>query len=135
MNIQRIILDGARKSIRLVANVYTPKSRPSQITAGSGKSLVLFFAHANGYHKELWEPIISRIFESQDRSWRVVKAISLDSQNHGDSSELNQGHLATDVFQWSENAQDILQVVDQLNLKNTSEMLVAVGHSFGASSL
>jgi predicted alpha/beta-fold hydrolase len=36
---------------------------------------------------------------------------------------------------WIDNALDIKQVVDELKLKQNYDQLIAVGHSFGASSM
>ena len=63
-----------------------------------GGALTLIFAHANGFHKEHWEPTIHRLFEQQyapeRRPLRIQDMWALDAPNHGDAAVLNEEVLA-----------------------------------------
>lgn len=65
---------------------------------GRGDALTLIFAHANGFHKEHWEPIIHRLFEQQrvtgGSSFRIQDMWAFDAPNHGDAAVMNEGVLA-----------------------------------------
>ena len=75
-------------------------------------------AHATGYCKELWEPVIRRA----RRPWRVVAP---DQRGHGDSGT---PPLPLD---WWDLGRDLLAVVDQTALEDP----VGLGHSSGAAAL
>ena len=78
-----------------------------------GEALTLIFAHANGFHKEHWKPIIHHLFEQQYASeqcpLRIQDMWALDAPNHGDAAVLNEEVLAwgyqicmslSDVHSW-----------------------------------
>ncbi|ORX74800.1 alpha/beta-hydrolase [Linderina pennispora] len=129
MNVARRVFDGARKGQRIVANVYqssTPKP--------SGYSMTLLLSHANGFHKELWEPVLEQLFSAQSsRPWSISQAVAIDSYNHGDSAVLNRESVAIEEFStWFNNASDILAVVRQLGVRQN---VIGIGHSWGAASM
>ena len=59
--------------------------------------LTLVFIHANGAHKEHWEPTIQRLFQHQQAATpgtvRFREMWSLDMPNQGDSAILNEETL------------------------------------------
>ncbi|KAJ2450518.1 hypothetical protein EV183_004226 [Coemansia sp. RSA 2336] len=127
MNSVRRVFDGSRAGQKIVANIYTPAS--SRTTA---RRFTLLLTHANGFHKELWEPTLERLFNAQS-NWTIAQAIALDGYNHGDSAILNRDSIKDEAESpWFLNAQDILSVLEQLK---PLENLVGIGHSWGASSL
>ncbi|KAF7762184.1 hypothetical protein Agabi119p4_8777 [Agaricus bisporus var. burnettii] len=72
----------------------------------TGSGLTLFLAHANGFHKEAWEPTIKLLLnlpsgELVDEIW------ACDAVQHGDSALLNQESLGL-TFDWADNGRDIL---------------------------
>ncbi|KAF9436130.1 hypothetical protein BGZ76_004752 [Entomortierella beljakovae] len=81
----------------------------------------LLFAHATGFHKELWEPVMARLTSP----WGTGDMYAFDCSNHGDSAVLNKDVLE-ETYDWYYHAHDILQFVDTFDLKQP----IAVGHSF-----
>ncbi|KAF8892936.1 Alpha/Beta hydrolase protein [Infundibulicybe gibba] len=141
-----IFTDGYPKVLWNCANRYAGKSV-------SGRGVTLFFAHANGFPKEIWEPVIRRLFSSSagvliDEVW------TWESVQHGDAAVINADHLSG-IFDWTDNARDILNFfiyylpsdlsVQPTHLKRIppqesehrklsgfkGRTLVAVGHSYG----
>ncbi|KAF5392664.1 hypothetical protein D9757_000935 [Collybiopsis confluens] len=53
----------------------------------------LFFAHANGFHKEAFEPTILAVLSSPETQSLVQEIWVWEAYNHGDSSLLNKGRL------------------------------------------
>lgn len=87
---------------------------------GDGHPVLL--AHPTGFHGLTWAPVAARLVARGRRVW------SFDFRGHGDSDP------SADVYRWSEFADDVLAVVDDLGLRGESTLL-ACGHSKGAAAL
>ncbi|KAM6489266.1 Alpha/Beta hydrolase fold [Amanita muscaria] len=72
---------------------------------GNGKGLTLFFAHANGFPKEIWEPTLRYLLASC--SHLVEEIWTWEAVQHGDSALLNEKSLSC-IYDWMDNARDIL---------------------------
>ncbi|KAJ2230716.1 hypothetical protein H4R99_006083 [Coemansia sp. RSA 1722] len=136
MQVARRVFDGSRKGQKVVANIYSSPVAP----ASGSKRLTLLLAHANGFHKEMWEPTLERLFTLQNSIWSIDKAIAIDGYNHGDSAILNRQLIAQEDFSpWFMHARDILTVVKQLRQQDSGsdspQCIVGIGHSWGAASL
>ncbi|CAG8442927.1 12012_t:CDS:10 [Diversispora eburnea] len=83
------------------------------------------------YHKEVWEPIIRGLNEKRGKSWSGGTMYAFDATNHGDSAILNQDILPNS-FKWTDNARDILQIIDHFKIKGP---IVGVGHSMGGCAM
>ncbi|KAJ2649821.1 hypothetical protein IWW40_002832 [Coemansia sp. RSA 1250] len=130
MNTVRRVFDGSRVGQKIAANIYTPL-----IPHKAAKQFTLLLTHANGFHKELWEPTLERLFGSQS-GWSIAQAIALDGYNHGDSAILNRDSIKDETESpWFLNARDILSVIGQLKAPNHMQTIIGIGHSWGASSL
>ncbi|RKP07119.1 Alpha/Beta hydrolase protein [Thamnocephalis sphaerospora] len=117
-NVQSITINASGNSgLRLAVQVFTPKHTPKP-------RLNILLSHANGYHKELWYPIIAQLANINARF------IAYDIRNQGDSALLNAGKLEKEKFSWLQNVDDILTVVDALQLQAP---IMAVGHSIGGA--
>jgi pimeloyl-ACP methyl ester carboxylesterase len=123
--------------------------------ASDNKRLTLFFAHASGFPKEIWEPtlrhlLFSRVGPQIDEIW------SWEAIQHGDAALLNADTLSG-IFDWTDGTRDILnfllnylpsaviphELPSHLPRVSTEEFerrqtdgfqyrtFVAVGHSFG----
>ncbi|ORX74780.1 alpha/beta-hydrolase [Linderina pennispora] len=125
----RHIFDGARAGQKIAANVYQSTAPDT-----TGHGITLLLTHANGFHKELWEPVLEQIFSAQaTRSWHVTRAIAMDWWNQGDSAALNPDMPGGPLHaRWFDYARDILAVVRQLGVRKN---LVGIGHSWGAANL
>ncbi|KAF9189370.1 hypothetical protein BGZ50_000813 [Haplosporangium sp. Z 11] len=107
----------------LSCNIY--KRISTSLKDNNSSTPPIIFTHANGFHKEIWEPVISRL----SSRWNASDMYAFDCRNQGDSAVLNKDVLE-DTFDWYSYATDILKVVDTYNLKNA----IGVGHSYGASA-
>ncbi|KAJ2909925.1 hypothetical protein GGI21_001385 [Coemansia aciculifera] len=131
MQVARRVFDASRAGQKIVANIY---SATEAIGGSQMTKLTLLLAHANGFHKELWEPTLERVFAHQSERWQIDQAVALDSYNHGDSAVLNRSLIDNEDYSpWTENARDILAVLAQLD--TPPQNIVGIGHSWGASSL
>lgn len=76
----------------------TMKRYPNSDDEQNGFTLIL--AHGTGFHKELWEPIIKRIFSENTKSGglRIRDAWAIDAPNHGDAATLNATLLKTGAY-------------------------------------
>ncbi|KAH8097014.1 Alpha/Beta hydrolase protein [Cristinia sonorae] len=127
------------------------------------QGVTLFFAHANGFHKEIWEPTLLALVKTMGErgaAYEVSEIWTWDAVNHGDSALVNAGKLSG-IFDWQDNARDIanfllhylpgsprreqlpthlqpVPVSEALNRQQrgfADRTLVGVGHSFGGASL
>ncbi|KAG2347142.1 hypothetical protein BDR05DRAFT_715971 [Suillus weaverae] len=122
------------------------------------KGLTLFFAHANGFPKEIWETTLRYLLSSPTASL-IDEVWSWEAVQHGDAALINETNLSG-IFDWQDNARDIAHFLlyylpedtyskglpTHLHLlpETTSESrktigfssrsLIAVGHSFGGYS-
>jgi nitric oxide synthase oxygenase domain/subunit len=82
-NIKRHIISASGDGdLKLSVNVYTPHS--------SEPTVDVLLAHANGYHKELWHPVIKHLTSANARF------IAYDIRNQGDSAALNTDKIGKD---------------------------------------
>ena len=61
----------------------------------------LIFTHGTGFLKELWEPIIKRIFVAGDakpNGLRIREAWAIDAPNHGDAATRNATLLQSGAY-------------------------------------
>ncbi|KAI8053520.1 Alpha/Beta hydrolase protein [Syncephalis plumigaleata] len=103
-------------SLKLAVNVYTPRT--------SKPTVDVLLAHANGYHKELWHPVIKHLASASARF------IAYDIRNQGDSAALNTDKIGKDDFLWTQNAADMQSIISHLKLRKP---LLGVGHSIGGA--
>ncbi|THH27684.1 hypothetical protein EUX98_g6505 [Antrodiella citrinella] len=130
---------------------------------GAGQQgLTLFFAHANGFPKEIWEPTVlylTNVMHEQNASYHISEVWMWEAVNHGDSALINAGKLSG-MYDWQDNARDLshflLHYLPEValgplpihlpRLSHTvttprercgfpDRTVVAVGHSFGGCSL
>lgn len=61
----------------------------------------LMLTHGTGFHKEVWEPIIERIFATANAKpdgLRIRGAWAIDAPNHGDAGTLNVALLQSGAY-------------------------------------
>ncbi|KAI0772830.1 Alpha/Beta hydrolase protein [Trametes elegans] len=80
--------------------------------SGSGdpaRGITLFFAHANGFPKEIWEPTLQRLMAEYDaRAGYTINEVWLwEARNHGDAALVNRDQL-DGIYDWRDNTRDIL---------------------------
>ncbi|KAJ1798603.1 hypothetical protein LPJ59_002391 [Coemansia sp. RSA 2399] len=136
MNVVKRVFNGSRAGQQIAANIYKRGNTGGSVSHNTGtKRLTLLLAHANGFHKELWEPTLQRLFEYEGKGWIIDQAVAFDGYNHGDSALLNRESIeGEEISPWYLNARDIVSIVGQLD-RNPNSDVVGIGHSWGASSL
>ncbi|TFK75633.1 hypothetical protein BDN72DRAFT_935522 [Pluteus cervinus] len=116
--------------------------------------ITLFFAHANGFPKEIWEPMLAHLLSSP--AGELINEVwCWESVQHGDAMIVNEQALSA-VFDWADNTRDILNFLlnflppssevplpihlPQLSAEESERRrslglvdrkLVAIGHSYG----
>ncbi|KAF9256028.1 hypothetical protein L218DRAFT_937079 [Marasmius fiardii PR-910] len=69
--------------------------------------LTLFFAHANGFNKETWEPTLAALLSLPTSQSSIQEVWVWEAANHGDSALLNEGNLNS-LFHWRNAARDLV---------------------------
>ncbi|THU87214.1 alpha/beta-hydrolase [Dendrothele bispora CBS 962.96] len=88
-------------------NRYVRKDLSSKIRPKKG--LTLICAHANGFNKETWEPMIYHLLSfpgGQD----IEEIWAWEAIQHGDSGLLNRGKLSS-LFHWFDGVRDMLNFI------------------------
>ncbi|KAF9530599.1 Alpha/Beta hydrolase protein [Crepidotus variabilis] len=127
--------------------------------ANDRTGITLFLAHANGFPKEIWEPMLDRLLSSQ--AGKIIEEVwAWEAVQHGDAGLINAAS-ASGTFDWSDNARDIVnflsnflptratngdlptrltrvperEVKERLEAGFHRRRVVFVGHSLGGTSL
>ncbi|KAG4433916.1 hypothetical protein IFR05_010613 [Cadophora sp. M221] len=91
-------------------------------------------AHANGFPKELYEPLWEDIHARSKASGFRIRSIWIaDVAQQGQSSVLNEGLLGNDPA-WSDHPRDLLHMINHFRASMPLP-IVGIGHSFGANTL
>lgn len=125
---------------------------PETTQKKNGKPITLFLSHANGFHKEIYEPMLEFLLAELKSSDVFVEEIwSLDTFNSGDAALLNRDELgvstpwwdhARDEQQFLQNylptrSQSVKPVLERQNPKTgrKDRTIIAITHSHsGAAS-
>ncbi|KAL8281173.1 hypothetical protein RQP46_006531 [Phenoliferia psychrophenolica] len=118
-----------QEQLFLAVNRYTCEPAPRQpASAASGPGLTLVFSHANGFHKEIWEPALSDLLDALDapgaqKSRPIDEIWALDCAIQGDSAVLNEAVLGN-TFSWADHGRDLinflLSYIDSPSLSSSS---------------
>ncbi|KEZ39459.1 Uncharacterized protein SAPIO_CDS9319 [Scedosporium apiospermum] len=89
-------------------------------------------AHANGFPKELYEPLWEDLYrESKSHGFRIRSIIIADAAWQGQSGIMNADVVGNDPS-WLDYTRDILQVVNHLRPPTP---IIGVAHSFGGAAI
>ncbi|GAA5893644.1 hypothetical protein JCM8208_000847 [Rhodotorula glutinis] len=95
-----------------VANRYRPAARTAR-REGEQPGLTLVFSHANGFYREVWEPLLATLLERIEvsgKSLPVDEVWAIDCINQGDAGVLNEPVLG-EVFNWADHGRDLLNFI------------------------
>ncbi|KAG0028519.1 hypothetical protein BGZ82_008405 [Podila clonocystis] len=115
--------------MRLACNAYTQVdaslAAQSRISLNQNEAMMppMVITHANGFHKELWEPVLARL----DPRWAPPDMYSIDCRNQGDSAILNKDILE-DSSQLALKRRDHWKNRDEAKRKLTEKKLFASWH-------
>lgn len=101
------------------------------------KQISIFFSHANGFVKELYEPLFDDLYHNlyNNHGIQIKYIISFDVVNQGKSFILNENKLGNDVV-WKDYWNDVVAAFYFLRLKSHPLVRLPVfgmGHSFGGN--
>lgn len=117
-----------------VLHLHCKSYTPHEVASGQtrGQCTVLAF-HANGFHKEVYEPFFEQLYRDlKDNHGVVVGSIWIADQAHqGHSGLLNDQVLGNDPCWW-DHSRDVLQMVNTFR-SQMKRPLVGIGHSMGGT--
>ncbi|KAJ5133693.1 hypothetical protein N7526_005058 [Penicillium atrosanguineum] len=116
--------------LKLAVKQYIPLNNPNPQPG----DVTILAAHANGFPKELYEPLWEEIHaRSQEAGFRIRSIWMADVAWQGESSVINEDSLGNDPS-WFDHPRDLLHL---LNVKR-AEMprpIIGIGHSMGGAHL
>ncbi|RFU78300.1 hypothetical protein TARUN_3922 [Trichoderma arundinaceum] len=124
----RATANSQEEALLLHVKQYTPKHggppRKGDITVVG--------AHANGFPKELYEPLYEDFLKELEKQGLRLRAIWIaDAAHQGQSGILNAASLGNDPG-WLDYARDIEHLINTFRMPRP---IIAMGHSFGANAL
>ncbi|KAL4959645.1 putative toxin biosynthesis protein [Aspergillus stella-maris] len=103
-----------------------PQPQPGDVT--------ILAAHANGFPKELYEPLWEELHaRSIENGFRIRSIWMADVAHQGESSVVNEDLLGNDPS-WFDHPRDLLNLVN-VKRKEMPRPIVGIGHSFGGAHL
>ncbi|KIW35034.1 uncharacterized protein PV07_01762 [Cladophialophora immunda] len=121
---------GCENALRLSVKQYIPHERRNPVPS----DITFIAAHANGFPKELYEPLFDDLYTKLRAVGGGIRAIWIaDLAHQGKSYILNEKALGNDP-NWWDGARDFLFLINQKQ-DELPQPLVGIGHSMGASQL
>ncbi|KAJ7591560.1 Alpha/beta hydrolase family-domain-containing protein [Mycena floridula] len=128
--------------LMIAAKRYRFSSSSGASKVKSDAPVVLLFAHALGFHKEHWEPMLLDLAQLIERNpnsgLAIAEAWAMDCQDHGDSAIVNEHILSktpkfVSCYDYGRAFVSLIQSSHFANNKHCR--IVLVGHSAGCASL
>ncbi|CBF73728.1 hypothetical protein AN8025.2 [Aspergillus nidulans FGSC A4] len=121
---------GHENELRLAVKQYIPLDNPDP----KDGDVTLIGAQANGFPKELYEPLWDDIYERLRSHNRRIRSIWIaDVMQQGQSGIMNEGILGDDP-DWHDHARDLFSMITQFR-GEIRQPIVGVGHSMGGMQL
>ncbi|KAL5332228.1 Alpha/beta hydrolase family-domain-containing protein [Aspergillus crustosus] len=116
--------------LNLTVKQYIPLDNPNPQPG----DVTILAAHANGFPKELYEPLWEELYSrSKTNGFRVRSIWMADVAHQGQSSVINEDHLGNDPS-WFDHPRDLLHLVN-VKRKEMPRPIVGIGHSMGGAHL
>ncbi|KAI9644500.1 hypothetical protein NHQ30_006521 [Ciborinia camelliae] len=116
--------------LKLAIKQYTPRDNPHPQPG----DVTIIGAHANGYPKELYEPLWEDVHaRAEVNGFRIRSIWIADLAHEGASGVLNEQLLGNDPS-WIDHARDLLHMVNTYRTQMPLP-IIGIGHSFGANML
>jgi pimeloyl-ACP methyl ester carboxylesterase len=96
--------EGSKKVLWNCVNRYVRNDLDAEKATGG---VTLFFTHANGFPKEIWEATLKYLLSTRSDCELIDEIWSWEAVQHGDAGLLNSKNLGG-IYDWSDNARDIL---------------------------
>lgn len=126
----RATAEDQEDELHLAVKQYTP------LESGNKKqrSVTIIGAHANGFPKELYEPLWDDLFERlKDKNVYVRNIFIADVSHQGQSGILNEHKLGNDPS-WMDHPRDLLMMVNYFK-RDMKRPIIGIGHSMGGNNL
>ncbi|KAL4750065.1 hypothetical protein BDW72DRAFT_204182 [Aspergillus terricola var. indicus] len=121
---------GHENELRLAVKQYVPLDNPNPKYG----DVTLIGAQANGFPKELYEPLWDDMYERLRSHNRRIRSIWIaDVVQQGQSGILNEGILGDDP-NWHDHARDLFSMITQFR-DEIPQPIVGIGHSMGGMQL
>lgn len=123
-------LDSQEEVLQLHIKQYIPLDEDSI----GANAITIIAAHANGFPKELYEPLWDELYKKSKGNRFCIRSIWIaDVANQGMSYVLNEGKTGNDPS-WMDHSRDLLHMINHFR-NEMPRPLVGVGHSFGGAQL
>ncbi|KAL2004065.1 hypothetical protein VTN02DRAFT_570 [Thermoascus thermophilus] len=122
--------DSQEATLHLAVKQYIPLDNPDPKPG----DVTIIGAHANGFPKELYEPLWEEIHARSKRNGFRIRSIWMaDVAHQGQSGVLNENLLGNDPS-WFDHARDLLHLIN-LKRDEMPRPIVGLGHSMGGAQL
>ncbi|KAF2761819.1 alpha/beta-hydrolase [Pseudovirgaria hyperparasitica] len=126
----RATVDGEDGVLNLAIKQYTPLNNKSP----KPNDLTIIGAHANGFPKELYEPLWIELLQRTEQAGIGVRGIWIaDVAHQGASGVLNESKLGDDPS-WFDHPRDLLHMINHFR-DQIQRPIVGIGHSMGGCHL
>ncbi|KAL4773452.1 Alpha/beta hydrolase family-domain-containing protein [Aspergillus nidulans var. acristatus] len=127
---QGAVKPGHENELKLAVKQYVPLDNPDP----KDGDVTLIGAQANGFPKELYEPLWDDMYERLRSHNRRIRSIWIaDVVQQGQSGIMNEGILGDDP-DWHDHARDLFSMITQFR-DEIRQPIVGIGHSMGGMQL
>ncbi|EDR04986.1 uncharacterized protein LACBIDRAFT_303937 [Laccaria bicolor S238N-H82] len=106
------------------------------------RARTLLVLHSTSFHKETWEPLLSRLFDLATREGGealIREAWAVECPNHGESVELNEEALKEGEYADSFSCEHYAIAIHHFLTSGVADFsnrnLIGIGHSLGANAI